>query len=113
MLHDLNYYVFLAQQEKEEWEKLKDNYLFIKECYDLASSVSVCNFRQLHLNAKSEKDLESARDKVAIALAKLDSSSLNWTIMYTPITHIREQLDEIYQLIIRDLRNCDLYKREK
>lgn len=44
MLQELSYYFIVAKEEKEEWEKLEDNYSFIEECYLLAQKVPVSDF---------------------------------------------------------------------
>lgn len=47
-------------------------------------------------------------------MAELDNSSLNRALkMYTPIKHIKEQLEEVYKKIIGDLRDYDLWLKEQ
>lgn len=114
MLQELSYYFVVAKKEKEEWEKLEDKYSFIKECYLLAQKVPVSDFWKQYLNLKSATELEMVRDKVTVSMTELDSSSLNRALkMYTPIKHIKEQLEELHKKIIGDLRDYDLWLEEQ
>ena len=109
MQRNLEYYFTVAAKTKEEWEKQEDNYTFIERCYLVAQQVPVADFRGQYLNVKSISELKEVRNRVAIELSELDSSSLNRDLkMYTPITQVKEELLEIYKKIICDLRDFDL-----
>ncbi len=109
-MKDLTYYFELIKSTKE-WEGFEEKYSFIKECYELAKKVPLDEFYKKYINVASITELKKVRDNVAIAIAELDSSALSRVTMRTPITDQKEQLNELYQKIIGDIQDYEIYKK--
>jgi len=127
MLHDVNYYYQKAREsgiadlncrvnaclrnpftkEIKSWPEVANYYQYIDKCYQIASEVPVEELRKEFYAAKhhSKKALEKIHLKVIDSLNDLNDRDVNHMMGYTPISHVREQLLELYSIIDVAIRN--------
>lgn len=128
MLHEINYYYQKSREsgisdlncriyacisnpitgKTKYWPEVKNYYDYIRKCYTIAQEVPVEDLRRKYLMVRfsGKESLSEVLQEVITALDILNEKDLNYMMGYTPICHVREQLNELADEISTAIKNC-------
>lgn len=127
MLHEINYYYQKSREsgisdlncriyacisnpitgKTKYWPEVKNYYDYIRKCYTIAQEVPVEDLRRKYMMVRfsGKESLSEVLQEVRTALDILNEKDLNYMMGYTPISHVREQLNELESEIFTAIKN--------
>lgn len=97
----INCCIAIPGEKCKRWPEVKNYYDYINKCYELASKVPFEELQMRSENAISKEELVKVKEDVRREIEDLGEKNLNHMMGYTPITHMQEQLFELYEKIQR------------